>query len=126
VGEDAGFRAVIRGEMVRGAEGVQDTIAEHILPVFKVLSELYQQGVQRGHIRPDFPPALGVFFFIRLYIEILDTAPILALRIARIPIEQALPLAERSWFELYWRGLSTHPEDPLPFLDQPGAIPPQP
>jgi hypothetical protein len=69
---------------------------------------------------------LGVFFFIRLYIEILDTAPILAQRIARIPFEQALPLAERSWFQLYWRGLSTHPEDPLPFLDKPGAFPPPP
>jgi AcrR family transcriptional regulator len=119
MGQDAGFRAMVRGEMTRGAEGVQDSIAQRIRPVFKALSSLYQQGVQRGHIRPEFPAQLGVFFFLRLYIEILDTIPILAQRIAQIPLEQALPLAERSWFQLYWRGISTWPEDPLPFLDTP-------
>ena len=123
VGQDAGFRATVRGEMTRGAEGVKDTIAQRVLPVFKALSSLFQQGVQRGHIRPEFPQPLGVFFFVRLYIEILDLAPVMALRIAHIPVEQALPLAERSWFELYWRGISTRPEEPLPFLEQARAAP---
>ncbi len=118
VGQDAGFRATVRGEMTRGAEGVQDTIAQRVRPLFQALLHLFQQGVQRGHIRPEFPQALGVFFFARLYLEILDTAPIMAQRIACIPVEQALPLAERSWFELYWRGISTRPEDPLPFLEK--------
>ena len=116
VGEDAGFRAAVRGEIARGTEGVKDTIAHRVLPVFKALSSLFQQGVQRGHIRPEFPQALGVFFFARLYIEILDMVPVMAERIAQIPAEQALPAAERSWFELYWRGISTQPEEPLPFL----------
>ena len=118
VGQDAGFRATVRGEMTRGAEGVKDTIAQRVQPLFKALSDLFQQGVQRGHIRPEFPQPLGVFFFARLYIEILDIAPVMAQRIAHIPVEQALPLAERSWFELYWRGISTRPEDPLPFLEK--------
>jgi AcrR family transcriptional regulator len=117
VGQDAGFRATVRGELTRGAEGVKDTIAQHVRPVFVALTSLFQQGVQRGHIRPEFPQPLGVFFFVRLYIEILDIVPVMALRIAHIPVEQALALAERSWFELYWRGISTRPEDPLPFLE---------
>ncbi len=119
VGKDAGFRATVRGEMTRGGEGVKDTIAQHVLPLFKALSSLFQQGVQRGHIRPEVPPPLGVFFFARLYIEILDVAPVMAERIAHIPVEKALPMAERSWFELYWRGIATQPDTPLPFLGKP-------
>lgn len=119
VGQDAGFRAAVRGEMTRGAEGVKDTIAHRVRPLFLALSSLFQQGVERGHIRPGFPQPLGVFFFARLYIEILDMAPIMAQRIAHLPEQQVLPLAERSWFELYWRGIATRPEEPLPFLDQP-------
>jgi AcrR family transcriptional regulator len=119
VGQDAGFRAMVRGEMTRGVEGVQDSIAQRVRPVFQALSNLFQQGVQRGHIRPEFPQPLGVFFFARLYIEILDMVPVMAQRIAHIPPELALPLAERSWFELYWRGVSTRPEEPLSFLDKP-------
>jgi AcrR family transcriptional regulator len=118
VGQDAGFRATVRGEMTQGAEGVKDSIASRVRPLFLALSNLFQQGVERGHIRPGFPPALGVFFFARLYIEILDIAPVMAERIAHLPVEQVLPLAERSWFELYWRGIASHPEEALPFLDQ--------
>lgn len=116
IGQDAGFRATVRGELTRGAEGVKDTIAQRVLPLFQALSRLFQQGVQRGHIRPGFPQPLGVFFFARLYVEILDLVPVMAQRIAHISAEQALPMAERAWFELYWRGISTHPDDPLPFL----------
>jgi len=119
VGQDAGFRATVRGEMARGAEGVKDTIALRVRPLFVALSSLFQQGVERGHIRPGFPQPLGVFFFARLYIEILDMAPIMAQRIAHLPEERVLPLAERSWFELYWRGIATRPDEPLPFLDKP-------
>lgn len=117
VGQDAGFRATVRGEMARGAEGVKDTIASRVRPLFLALSDLFRQGVERGHIRPDFPQPLGVFFFARLYIEILDMAPVMAQRIAHLPAEQVLPLAERSWFELYWRGIARHPEEALPFLE---------
>lgn len=116
ISQDAGFRATVRGEITQGAEGIKDTIAQRILPLFKALSNLFRQGVERGHIRPEFPEPLGVFFFARLYVEILDLVPVMARRIANIPVEQALPMAERSWFELYWRGISTRPEDPLPFL----------
>ena len=119
LGQDAGFRATVRGELTRGAEGVKDSIALRVQPLFKALSSLFQQGVERGHIRPDFPQPLGVFFFARLYIEILDLVPVMAQRIARIPGEQVLPVAERSWFELYWRGISTCPDAPLPFLAMP-------
>ena len=119
VGQDAGFRATVRGELTRGAEGVKDSIAQRVAPVFKALTNLFEQGVQRGDIRPDFAPPLGVFFFGRLYVEILDLVPVMAQRIAHMPAEQALPMAERAWFELYWRGVATRPDAPLPFLNPP-------
>jgi len=116
--DDAGFRAIVRGEIVRGAEGIQDLLTQRIAPVIQALSNLMQQGVQRGHIRPGLPPMLLVFFLVRLEFEILDLIPVMAQRLAAMPAEDALPLAERCWFEVFWRGIATHPEEPLPFHPQ--------
>lgn len=115
--QDAGFRALVRGELVCGAEGIRNSIAQRVQPVFQALCALFQQGIQRGHIRPNFPPQLGPFFFLRLYIEILDLVPIMSERIAKIAPEQALPMARQEWFRLFWRGAATRPEEPLPFLN---------
>jgi len=57
------------------------------------------------------------FFFMRLYIEILDLVPIMSLRVAGIPPEQVLPLARIAWFDLFWRGIAAQPEEALPFLE---------
>ena len=116
IGHDAGFRATIRGELARGVEDVRDSIAQRVRPLFLAVLSIFQQGVQRGHIRPDLPPPLGVFFLARFYVELLDMVPVMAQRIAQVPPEQVLPLAERAWMELYWRGVATHPEEALPFL----------
>ena len=116
--DDAGFRAIVRGEIVRGAEGIQDLLTQRIAPVIQALSNLMQQGVQRGHIRPGLPPMLLVFFLVRLEFEILDLIPDMDQRLAAMPAEDALPLAERCWFEVFWRGIATHPEEPLPFHPQ--------
>lgn len=122
--QDAGFRATIRGEIVRGAEGVMDTLAPRISPLLRTLTQLLQQGIERGHIRKGLPPILGVFFFIRMEFEILDLIPVLAPQLAGIKAAEALPWAERAWFELYWRGVAAKPEEALPFLGKLSKIPP--
>lgn len=114
--DDAGFRATVRGEIVRGAEGIKDLLAQRITPVLQALSNLVQQGVQRGHIRTGLHPMLLVFFLVRLELEILDLIPVMAFRIGGIDPGDALPLAERCWFEVFWRGIAAHPEEPLPNL----------
>lgn len=113
---DAGFRATIRGEIMRGAEGVMDTLTLRISPLLQTLTQLMQQGIQRGHLRADFPPTLGVFFFVRMEFEILDLIPVLAPQITGIDGGDALPWVERTWFELFWRGAAARPEEALPFL----------
>ncbi|HWQ10499.1 MAG TPA: TetR/AcrR family transcriptional regulator, partial [Holophaga sp.] len=62
VGHDAGFRATIRGELARGIEDVTASIAARVRPLFLAILRVFEQGVQRGHVRPDLPPPLGVFF----------------------------------------------------------------
>ncbi len=122
--QDAGFRATIRGEIVRGAEGVMDTLTQRISPLLQALTQLLQQGIRRGHIRADLPPMLGIFFFIRMEFEILDLIPVLAPQLAGIKTADALPWAERTWFELYWRGVAAKPDATLTFLGKLAKISP--
>ena len=114
---DAGFRATVRGEIIRGAEGVMDTLTQRISPLLQTLTQLMQQGIQRGHIRTDLPPLLGVFFFIRMEFEILDLIPVMAPKLTGVNAQEALPWVERTWFELFWRGVAVNPQEALPFLD---------
>lgn len=114
--DDAGFRALIRGEIVIGTEGIKDAIAQRIHPVLHALSALFEQGIQRGHLRADLVPPLCSFFLVRPYVELLDMIPLMAQRIVGIPPGLILPLAECFWFELYWRGIAARPDEPLPFL----------
>ena len=114
--DDPGFRSLVRGELTRGAEGIQAAIAEQVKPVFETLVQVFRDGLRKGHIRADLPTPLGGFFFLRLYIEILDLVPIMALRLVGIPSDRVLPLARISWFDLFWRGVAARPEEELPFL----------
>jgi len=113
--QDAGFRAMIRGEIVRGAEGMRNVIAQHVQPVMFELVGLLEKGVQRGLIRPDVIPIFGVFFLVRMELEILDLMPVMSQRLANMPPEQGLPIAQRQWFQIFWRGIARHPDEALPF-----------
>jgi AcrR family transcriptional regulator len=115
--EDAGFRAIIRGELALGTEGSKDAIALRVIPVLTALSSLIQQGVVRGHLRADLNPFLGTLFLVRPYIDFLDIVPTMSQRILGIPSATALSTVEYCWFELYWRGVAMHPEETLPFLN---------
>lgn len=114
--QDSGFRSLVRGELARGAEGIQDAIALHIKPVLETMLVVFREGIAKGDIRRDLMVPLGGFFFLRLYMEILDLVPIMSTRIAGVPSELVLPLARLAWFDLFWRGVASNPEESLPFL----------
>ncbi|HJW09979.1 MAG TPA: TetR/AcrR family transcriptional regulator [Holophagaceae bacterium] len=116
MGHHVGLRNVVRGEMVRGAEGVHHHLAERVKRNSILLWEILQQGVDRGELRPDLHVKLAGFFLVKTYMEILDVLPNMAPRVAGIPADEVVPLAERAWFELYWRGVAVDPLRPIPEL----------
>jgi len=116
--ENAGLRGVVRGEIVRGADGIQNSLAQRVFPALKAITRLIDLGVERGEIRKDTPPIFTTFFLARMELEILDLVPVMGPRIAGIPAEVALPMAELAWFRLFWRGIATRPEEALPFLNE--------
>jgi len=116
LGGSSGMRGLVRGEIVRGGEGIQESIARRIQPMLEGISRLIGLGIQRGDIRPDISPLFSTFFLARMELEILDLIPIMAPRIVGIPGDLAVPLAEQAWFRLFWRGIATRPEEALPFL----------
>lgn len=113
-GEDSGFRAVLRGQILNGTEGTKDAIARHIQRNAKCNWAILEQGIERGHLRADLQVRMTAFFLVRMFMEIFDLIPAIAERIANVPANQALLLAERAWFELFWRGVAAHPAKPLP------------
>jgi len=116
--DNAGLRGVVRGEILRGADGIQESIAKRVFPALGAISRLITLGMERGEIRKDTPPILATFFLARMELEILDLVPVMGPRIIGLPAELALPMAELAWFRLFWRGLATRPDEPLPFLNE--------
>lgn len=114
MGHHAGLRSVIRGELARGAEGIQARIADRMRANAQALWTLLRQGITRGDIRPDIPVEITGFFFIKLYLEILDVLPTMATRLAGLPGDEAVVQAERAWLTTFWRGIAADPLAPLP------------
>jgi AcrR family transcriptional regulator len=113
-----GMRAIVRGEMVRGAEGIQDMLAARVRANMESVWAILRQGIERGEIRADLDLTLAPFFLIKLYLEIFDVLPIMAPRITGTTAEEVIPRAERAWLELYWRGIAADPSKPMPLLSQ--------
>jgi hypothetical protein len=112
----AGLRGVVRGEAARGAEGLQDQMAGRIRPIAGQVWALMEQGMSRGELRRDLNPQLATFFLVRMFLEIHDWMPTFAPRITGLDPVTAIPMAERAWFELFWRGVAADPTLPLPEL----------
>jgi hypothetical protein len=77
---------------------------------------IVRRGQRRGELRPELNPLLVTVFLVRMEAELLDLVPLYAQSMAGAPPEQALAAAERSWFEVFWRGIAADPLAPLPFL----------
>lgn len=121
LGHDPGLRALVRGEIVKGAEGVTAQIEGHMRPVVTGIRRVFEQGIERGELRSDLQPILATFFLVKMQLEILDVLPILLPRFTSLPKEQAVLVGMRAWFELFWRGVAADPTAPMPPLPDPVA-----
>lgn len=114
--DDPAIRSLIRGEIVRGAEGLADLIEARIRPILMAIRSVLDQGVARGDLRADLHTLLGTFFFARMHLEILDLLPTVLPRLMGLPHDQAVGTGLHVWFDLFWRGIARNPLAPLPPL----------
>ena len=117
MGHHVGLRAVIRGELIRGVEGIALPMKQRLIRNAEQVWAILQQGLDSGELRPDLDPRLGAFFLIKTFIETQDLIPQMALV---VPEARSLSLgdAARAWFRLYWRGVAADPHQPLPDLPE--------
>lgn len=119
LGRDPGIRSLIRGEIVKGAEGVTALIEAHMRPVAAGIRQVFEQGIERGDLRSGLQPVLATFFLVKMQLEILDVLPVLLPRFMDLPPGQAVLVGMRAWFDLFWRGVALDPSLPLPALPDP-------
>ncbi len=116
---DPGIRSLVRGEIVRGAEGVTAAIEGQMRPVVAAIRQVFEQGIEQGELRSDLHPLLATFFLVKMQLEILDVAPVVLPRFLDLTPEQAVVVGMRAWFDLFWRGVALDPAAPLPSLPDP-------
>ena len=116
---DPGIRSLIRGEIVRGAEGLAGLIEGQIRPIVMGVRRILDQGMARGDLRPDLQPLLTTFFLVRMQLEILDLLPAVLPRLMNLSPEATVVTGMRAWFDLFWRGVALDPAAPLPPLPDP-------
>lgn len=110
--EDAGFRALIRGQAVQGAEPIKTALATFIRRLQGLIWNLLAEGVASGELRKDLPVPLAGFFLVRTYLEMLDLFPAMGPHFLPIPVPEALDLGERAWLDFFWRGAAASEELP--------------
>lgn len=115
---DPGFRSLIRGEIVRGAEGIQEQIQVFVGAAAQQVRALLAQGVDCGEVRPDLPPFLATFFLVRMQLEILDLLPVVVPQVHGLAEKPSIQAAEQAWLQVYWRGIAADPAAPCPPLPE--------
>lgn len=117
--QDPGIRALVRGEIVKGAEGVTALIEGQMRPVVAAIRRIFEQGLERGELRSDLQPMLATFFLVKMQLEILDVAPVVLPRFMALAPAEAVLTGMWAWFDLFWRGVARDPSAPLPPLPDP-------
>ncbi len=117
--QDPGIRSLVRGEIVKGAEGIASLIEEQMRPVVAAIRRVVEQGIKRGDLRSDLQPMLMTFFLVKMQLEILDIAPVILPRFMNLQPDEAVVVGMRAWFDLFWRGVALNPSAPLPPLPDP-------
>jgi hypothetical protein len=112
---------MIRGELVRGVDGLAALIEEQIRPIALSVRGIFEQGMARGELRPDLQPLLATFFLVRMQLEILDLLPAVLPHLANLGPESMVVNGMRAWFDLFWRGIALDPFAPTPQLPNPAA-----
>lgn len=108
--DDAGFRALIRGQAVQGAEPIKVTLAAFLRRLQGLIWNLLQEGVASGELRRNLPVPLAGFFLVRTYLEMLDLFPAMGPHFLPMPVPEALELGERAWLDFFWRGAAASEE----------------
>jgi len=119
--DDPGIRALIRGEIVRGAEGLGHLIEDQIRPMVGSIQRIFEQGIARGEVRPGVQPLMATFFLAKMQLEILDVLPAVLPLLTELPPEGAVLSGMRAWLEILWRGVALDASAPLPTLPSPSA-----
>lgn len=117
--DDPGIRALIRGEIVRGAEGLGHLIEDQIRPMVGSIQRIFEQGIARGEVRPGVQPLMATFFLAKMQLEILDVLPAVLPLLTELPPEGAVLTGMRAWLEILWRGVALDASAPLPTLPSP-------
>lgn len=109
LGDDSGFRAVFRGQLIQGSEAIKDAVATHLQPIIGGMKAILQQGIERGELRPDLDLTTTAFFIGRMHMEILDLVPSMGQRLPGMPAQGSLPVMRRAWLDFLWRAISLNP-----------------
>ena len=117
--DDSGFRSMVRSQIGKGGDGISELLARKMIPAQVAMRAIVRRGLRRGELRPGVHPILIITFLIRMEVELLDLVPAFARIFTDLPPDQALLMAERTWFEVFWRGVAADPLTPLPFLPEP-------
>lgn len=113
---DSGFRSMIRNQLGKGFDGLSEMVARKVIPGQVAMRVILRRGLRRGELRPGLSPILLLTFLIRMEAELLDLVPAYAKVFGGMEPEEALLLAERTWFDVFWRGVAADPLAPLCFL----------
>ena len=92
--DSAGFRSMVRGQIVKGAETIPALLEKKLIPAHVALRAIIRRGLRRGELRPGLNPFLVGLFLLRMEAELLDLVPVFSMRTSGLPPETALPLAE--------------------------------
>ena len=120
---DGGLRSLIRQQIGRGPDNLSELVTRKLLPAQTAMRLIVRRGQRRGELRPELNPLLVVVFLVRMEVELLDLVPAYAPRMTGVAPELALASAERTWFEVFWRGIAAEPLLPLPFLPPRAPLP---
>jgi AcrR family transcriptional regulator len=103
--DDAGFRGLIRGNLDSGQAFAQSELLKYVSHMIRTIRKYLDEGVESGELRGDVNLNAATFFFIRTSVDILDFFPMFATKLMLMPLDEAIDLAKRQWFQLFWAGM---------------------
>ncbi|MDR2697521.1 MAG: TetR/AcrR family transcriptional regulator [Holophagales bacterium] len=103
---DASFRGMMRNSVATNHSFAQNKVMNYVLRVIQIVQKLLSDGMESGELRGDINLYITTFFFLRTCVEILDFFPVLNATLISMPLEEAIDLAEKQWFRLFWRGIA--------------------
>jgi AcrR family transcriptional regulator len=104
--DDDGYRSMICGRTAVNQGFIENELKRHLMRSTQIFHGFIKYGVVTGELRGDINVVITTFIFMRMCIELMDTFPIFGSAFLSMPIEEAIPLAELQWFNLFWAGIA--------------------